>query len=706
MFTVNTNDLRHDNQSMTFKVGDTKTFSYNIIESVNRVDVIDIACEEYVQEVLEISESGNPTSPSDLMIDSRSPSFTPFGGSDFLMEEIDAFLEHDDSIPTGGLTGIYDYERRYYLPEELIKCDQYDPNLPPIRHHFCEINVPEKIKSSCEDPPDLELKDLPSHLEYAFLEGDDKLPIIIAKNLKDEDKTALIKVKFTLSSDSPWIPLDHHLIKKRLPSPAFYGTFAYRRLPFGLCRCNQALSNRCMVVNFHDMIRKPWKSSWMISRFSRIFPSSYPSHLDKKHQVLVNGSPTAEFDLFKGLRQWDPLSPFLFILAMEGLHAFTCKAEEIRLFKGASIGWDNMNISHLMYAEDVIFFGQWSRINAHNLICMLCCFFLISGLKINVNKSNVIGIGISDEEVSCMASVIGCGVAKLPLKNLGVSVGCNMSRCSNWNAIIQNFSSKLSLWKARLLSVGGHLSLIKSVIGNLPTYYMSIYMMSVVVRKNLKSLSFIGSDQDEKKMTWVKWNRCLASKNHGGLGIGTILGLILGFCSNIFGALVLGESFCLRLLTSSRKRGVLRRYPRGGAESSQFDSLQAAIENVSLSDQCDSWQWSLDVSVGYSVASLRALVDAHTLDVDTLATRWNSYEMAKDLWALLANWWELDILMYANILECPSPKKAMLWDSIVSQSFLWISYRNPKLKFSWVERSTGIAGVVKTTSGPEAITRE
>ncbi|GKC17851.1 reverse transcriptase domain-containing protein [Tanacetum coccineum] len=69
--------LIHDDQSLTFKVGDTKTFSYNIIESVNRVDFIDIACEEYVQEVLQISESGNPTSTSDFMIDSRSPSFTP-----------------------------------------------------------------------------------------------------------------------------------------------------------------------------------------------------------------------------------------------------------------------------------------------------------------------------------------------------------------------------------------------------------------------------------------------------------------------------------------------------------------------------------------------------------------------------------------------------------------------------------------------------
>ncbi|GJV76673.1 reverse transcriptase domain-containing protein [Tanacetum coccineum] len=183
--------LRHDDQSVTFKVGDTKTFSYNIIESVNRVDVIDIACEEYVQEVLEISKSGNTTSPSDLMIDSRSPSFTSFGGSDFIMEEIDAFLEHDDSIPPG-VDGIYDSEGDTVYLEELLSVINNDLNLPlsPV----CEINMPEKIKSSCEDPPDLELKDLPSNLEYAFLEGDDKLPVIIAKNLKDEDKTALIKV--------------------------------------------------------------------------------------------------------------------------------------------------------------------------------------------------------------------------------------------------------------------------------------------------------------------------------------------------------------------------------------------------------------------------------------------------------------------------------------------------------------------------------
>ncbi|GJS28946.1 hypothetical protein Tco_0489566 [Tanacetum coccineum] len=141
---------------------------------------------KYVQEVLETSKNGNPTSTSDLTIDSRSPSLTPFGGSDFLMEEINEFLKRDDSIPPG-VDGIYDSEGDTVYLEELLSVINSDPNLTPSP--VCEINVPEKVKSSCEDPPDLELKDLPSHLEYAFLEGDDKLPIIIAKNLKDEDKT-------------------------------------------------------------------------------------------------------------------------------------------------------------------------------------------------------------------------------------------------------------------------------------------------------------------------------------------------------------------------------------------------------------------------------------------------------------------------------------------------------------------------------------
>ncbi|GJU41571.1 putative reverse transcriptase domain-containing protein [Tanacetum coccineum] len=187
--------LRHDDQSITFKVGDTKTFSYNIIESVKRIDVIDVACEEYAQEVLgflDTSKSGNPTPTSEPIVSTSSPTLTPFGDSDFLLEETDAFLAiEDEPISPEIDDSYYDSEGDILLLEEFLNDDPSSPPLPPQELKVVE---PKNEKSSIDEPPEVELKDLPPHLEYAFLEGTDKLPVIIAKDLKDEEKAALIKV--------------------------------------------------------------------------------------------------------------------------------------------------------------------------------------------------------------------------------------------------------------------------------------------------------------------------------------------------------------------------------------------------------------------------------------------------------------------------------------------------------------------------------
>ncbi|GJZ63325.1 reverse transcriptase domain-containing protein [Tanacetum coccineum] len=155
--------LRHDDQSVTFKVGDTKTFSYNTIKSVNRVDVIDVACEEFAQEVLgfsNISKSGNPTPTLEPILSTSPTSLTPFEGEDLL------------------------------TLERLLNSDPTS-TLPLEEQKFEELKT---VEPSSDELPELELKDLPSHLEYAFLEGTNNLPVIIAKDLKDEDKTALLKV--------------------------------------------------------------------------------------------------------------------------------------------------------------------------------------------------------------------------------------------------------------------------------------------------------------------------------------------------------------------------------------------------------------------------------------------------------------------------------------------------------------------------------
>ncbi|GJY36300.1 reverse transcriptase domain-containing protein [Tanacetum coccineum] len=184
--------LRHDDEAVTFKVGQTSRYFYNDAESINRIDVIDVACEEYAQEALgfsEISTSGDHT--SEPIISISSPTLTPFGDSDFLLEETDAFLAiEDDSISPEIDDFYYDSEGDIRLLEEFLNDDPSSP-LPPKELKFVE---PKTEKSLIDEPPELELKDLPSHLEYAFLEGADKLPVIIAKNLKDDEKARFLKV--------------------------------------------------------------------------------------------------------------------------------------------------------------------------------------------------------------------------------------------------------------------------------------------------------------------------------------------------------------------------------------------------------------------------------------------------------------------------------------------------------------------------------
>ncbi|GJX24286.1 reverse transcriptase domain-containing protein, partial [Tanacetum coccineum] len=157
---------------------------------------------EYSQEVLDFSNvivSGNPTPYYDPIVSTSSLTLTPFGDSDFLLEEVDAFLAFEDD-PTS-----LEVNDSYYDPEgDILLLESFlndNPSPPPNQgNHLRKIRKELKIcetkndKSSIDEPPEVELKDLPPHLEYVFLEGDNKLPVIIVKDLSVEEKAALIKV--------------------------------------------------------------------------------------------------------------------------------------------------------------------------------------------------------------------------------------------------------------------------------------------------------------------------------------------------------------------------------------------------------------------------------------------------------------------------------------------------------------------------------
>ncbi|GJS25093.1 reverse transcriptase domain-containing protein [Tanacetum coccineum] len=236
--------------------------------------------------------------------------------SNFQNQEIDAYL-YDKSISLESDHDDCDPEEDIYVLEQLLNDDPFQ--LPPMDLKQSEVT---EAKSSIEEPPELELKDLPSHLEYAFLEENDKLPVIIAKGLKNDQKEALINVlkshkraiawkitdikgidprfcthKILMEddckpsvqsqrrvnpkihevikkeviklldagmiypiSDSPWIPIDPH-DQEKMTFTCPYGTFAYRRMPFGLCNAPGTFQ-RCMMAIFHDMIEKTMETTF------------------------------------------------------------------------------------------------------------------------------------------------------------------------------------------------------------------------------------------------------------------------------------------------------------------------------------------------------------------------------------------------------------------------------------------------------------
>nr|GEV69974.1 RNA-directed DNA polymerase, eukaryota, reverse transcriptase zinc-binding domain protein [Tanacetum cinerariifolium] len=207
-----------------------------------------------------------------------------------------------------------------------------------------------------------------------------------------------------------------------------------------------------------------------------------------------------------GLRQRDPLSPFLFILVMESLHVSFQRLIDRGMFDPIFVGKYNMvPISHLFYADDAM-------------------------LIVNFHKSSIYGVGVRLADVQRMAVSFGCLGNNLPFTYLGVKVGANMMRLNSWSDMVKKMSYKLSTWKAKTLSVGGRLALLKSVLGAIPTYYMSLFKAPegiVSHLENMRNTFFLGADIDDRKITWVSWNKVLAHKSQGGLGVTSLYALNL-----------------------------------------------------------------------------------------------------------------------------------------------------------------------------------
>nr|GEZ27579.1 RNA-directed DNA polymerase, eukaryota, reverse transcriptase zinc-binding domain protein [Tanacetum cinerariifolium] len=324
-----------------------------------------------------------------------------------------------------------------------------------------------------------------------------------------------------------------------------------------------------------------------------------------------------------GLKQGDPLSPFLFILTMESLHlSFQLIVDAVRVLE---------------------------------------CFYMASGLRINMSKSKIIGINVDCDKVNRAAHT--------------------------WNEIMERVKKRLSKWKMKTLSIGGRMTLVKSMLGSMPIIYFSIFKVPLgVIRilEGIRSHFFNGHETNSKKASWVNWKKALVSKDKGGLGISSLFAMNRGLMFKwVWRFLTQESTLWMRVIKAIHGKdgrigtttrggpkscwmviiqemydlskngidllkylriklgngenmafwedkwcpgGILKdRNSRGGCEQDQFKKVKELIKDVILAPMSDRWTWELENTGDFSVASVRKFIDAKMLPIMENKTRWINY---------------------------------------------------------------------------------
>ncbi|XP_058770098.1 uncharacterized protein LOC131643795 [Vicia villosa] len=197
------------------------------------------------------------------------------------------------------------------------------------------------------------------------------------------------------------------------------------------------------------------------------------------------------------------------------------KAAEIGKFEGYRVNND-LSVRILQFADDTVIVGSGCWQNLWTVKTIFRGFELISGMKVNFSKSKIYGMNLQESFMESASQFLTCCRDDLPFKFLGIMVGSNPRRCASWSGVVSSLKKKLSVWKVRLLSIGGRVTLLNSVLSSIPIYTMSFFKAPVKIIKDIitiQSRFLWGGNIEKKSIAWVSWYNICKPKEEGGLGV-------------------------------------------------------------------------------------------------------------------------------------------------------------------------------------------
>lgn len=239
------------------------------------------------------------------------------------------------------------------------------------------------------------------------------------------------------------------------------------------------------------------------------------------YTVMVNGQTTEPFQAAKGLRQGDPMSPFLFTIVMEYLSR---ALYELRKDSNFSFhpGCKRLGITHLSFADDLLLFAKGDFLSVCSMFKLITQFTEASGLKANLNKSSVYFGGVPNEIKQLILDQLGFAPGELPFKYLGIPLSTRKMSLIQWQPLVDKITAKITSWTARKLSYAGRVQLVQTITFGIQAYWAQIFLIPAKILKMLdatcRSYIWTGNASITKK-AYVAWDKMCIPKSAGGLGL-------------------------------------------------------------------------------------------------------------------------------------------------------------------------------------------